>query len=787
MTTQDLAALLPASTRGYLRLDTPATDFETLFPDVPESPWRQHPADVLLHYAAGAGMLQAAAEVMLAQPAGAGNEFLLLLNGAASWFDALLQEEAGEYRGYALARLTDNDLYLLALPGGTHAVAPLPVLESVIDVLEGAQGISAAAIAPWLPVDSAEDPGIAFVYGLPALYGEVSTPGSGDASLNTALAISATLGSQRHGIEIAAPNAQVFLERFLPLLPEGYPGSFTAQPDKLVIDLAGVERAALPGLVKSLFIGMNTVDYADAVIHGGNAPWLNFDVGENPNSIFINFEFRDEQARRDFSAEHLPAGFQLAPLQFLEGEAPRYLLVLNIYQSSGGLVEGARAEWSVFVEDPDTTMPRFLVIQAAAESFSADSVNLLTPPEPVSHLQQEDAIASYVGIVDEETEEESTYFTSRIAWPGENPGTARFSREFVVANDYIFWGNAVADRGLYNATVHNRDAVLVAPDEIELTDHSRWASFIRPEPVHTVVYLNPLEIVISPWWNLDEDYLDVTEAYRQELIDFKNAFYPDLVRTAAEVAMRGERPALTTAWTARNIPDYAYGDPAEGGISTTHLHFTLHDPQGLLAALGLAGRYDPVAISYFQGEAPQTYLTLALSQREGDPCGARADWQMVVAAQDGRFATLRLDTLSAGACIDPESLVGLSANVAQQFDITRAIDFPNWNTQVAGVFTRMDVFFQWDSIEQTMVLASQDWVEAFDRQCSLSGVCDENYYDGGILLESMCRMKPELVEVKALATPFDDFIHPQPAEVTVSPPALIGTNAWINVPAYGTQ
>ncbi len=122
------------------------------------------------------------------------------------------------------------------------------------------------------------------------------------------------------------------------------------------------------------------------------------------------------------------------------------------------------------------------------------------------------------------------YFSSSIRWPQVPETLVSFHREFAAANDYIFWGNGVADRGLHNATVHNRNAVLIESDQISLVDNSRWSQYINAEPVHTVVYRNPLDIVISPWWNLDADYLDVTEDYRQTLINFKNDFYPGLVQ-----------------------------------------------------------------------------------------------------------------------------------------------------------------------------------------------------------------------------------------------------------------
>ncbi|MEZ5572726.1 MAG: hypothetical protein R3E64_11955 [Halioglobus sp.] len=100
-------------------------------------------------------------------------------------------------------------------------------------------------------------------------------------------------------------------------------------------------------------------------------------------------------------------------------------------------------------------------MQAAAESISADPVNLLTLPEPVSHVLSSDAIDSYVGVVNKLTGEEVTYFSSSIRWPQQPELLVAFDREFAAANDYIFWGNGVADRGLHNASVHNRKAVLI--------------------------------------------------------------------------------------------------------------------------------------------------------------------------------------------------------------------------------------------------------------------------------------------------------------------------------------
>jgi hypothetical protein len=649
-------------------------------------------------------------------------------------------------------------------------IAPRVSLEQIIDVhRDTLPDIHTSAIANHL--DTLEETqSIAFVYGLPALYGPVSPPGSGANSLTQATvamgAFSVSGDTLAGGIQLASPNAQGYTQRLLGLLPETHRRAISSTDTTVAIDLGGSTASTdIRPLLKSLFIGMDTIDYNEAVIHGGNPPWMNFKVGETPNSIFINFEFKDGATRDAFATQHLPAGFTLAPIRILDTDVPSYFLVLNIYQSSGGLVEGARAEWSVFVNDPDGGEPRFLVVQAAAESISADSVNLLTPPEPVSHLLEPDAISSYVGVVDEISHDESLYFASRINWPQSPESLVTFHREFAAANDYIFWGNAVADRGLHNASVHNRSAVLITGAQIEVTDNSRWSQYIRSEPVHTVVYRNPLDIVISPWWNLDADYLDVTEDFRQTLIDFKNNFYPMTVLGLAEAAMRGAGATLSA---------FSVGDT----VPTTRYHFVLLDPAALLARLGVDSGVTPQAIALHDGETPEYYLSLVVAARKNDPCGLRAQWLTYVLGANGRPQTLVLDTLASDACLDPVALLGLSAVVEQRAE-GELID-----THLASPFVGFTA--QLDIVRGEAVTSGLDWIEAGDQLCALNGVCDSFFYDGQILVQPQVRIAAEDVVIEELRTPWDDYIQARPAEVTVQyAPATYATNAWKNVPVFG--
>ena len=158
----------------------------------------------------------------------------------------------------------------------------------------------------------------------------------------------------------------------------------------------------------------------------------------------------------------------------------------------------------------------------------------------------------------------------------------------------------------------------------------------------------------------------MTEAYRQELIDFKNGFYSPLVLIAAQLAMRGGRPTLT---------------PTTRGESTAtaHYHFLIEDPEALLASVGAQGKFTPVAISLDDQGSPGFYLTLAVSMREDDPCGLRAAWSTYILNEKNRPRTLQLDEFSSDACLDPVSLLGLPAPVQQAVikipQISNSLDF----------------------------------------------------------------------------------------------------------------
>ncbi|MFT4518840.1 MAG: hypothetical protein ACI9JM_001225 [Halioglobus sp.] len=776
----ELLDLLPVTTRGVFQIYPGATG--AMDAAVTTAPWSLGPLALLEKFSAGMDVVGTAGNIMLAQLSGTPEAFILVAeldipNDVATLLASVSHTALSDYQGKPRWEITGTDLQLTEINSQTLAISSPAALIQVLDTYAGAAGnVESGPLNRYLAALNTSYPN-SFVYGLPALYNSVTPPGTGDASLSQAVAVNSIFrvesGVLTGALNFFSDSAVTYRAKLMEQLV-GYPApTIYANGDVVSVVLTGMSADDdIRPLLKMLILDMDVIDYAGSIVHGGNPPFLNFLVGVDPNSMFINFEFKDQQARDDFTAAHLPVGFNLSPIRILDTDIPRYFLVLNMYQSGGGLVNGARAEWSVFVQDPYTGVPRFLVVQAAADEISADSVNLLTQPEPVTHELTGSAVESYVGEVDPVTEIESLYFSSTIDWPQSPETLVQFEREFVVANDFIFWGNGVADHGFYNSTVFNRDAVLVDPAQFSFTDASEWAVYVNAAPVHALVYLNPLEIVASPWWNLTETYLDIileapgANPTRTQLLSFKNGFYPGLVQGLAKDAIRGEGLALAATTITDSVPTASY-------------HFPLLDAVGLLTEAAGPGVHTPIAVELYDGEVAGLYLTLNVYKREGDTCGTRAEWLTYVTGADGRPEALRIDSVATQPCLDAITLMTVAADVSQDHNLVSN----TLGTLINSQFVQFDASVDLDLA--TGAQAGLNRLESGDRVCSLNDICDEFFIDGQQLMEDAHQADGIAVTINAMATPWDSYVDMSGARADVRlVPDDSAMNPWRNLRTF---
>ena len=86
------------------------------------------------------------------------------------------------------------------------------------------------------------------------------------------------------------------------------------------------------------------------LMFGRSKPLVQFKVEATPPSVYFNFELDPERVPGLQQEFDIP--YPLAPIRCVAGEEPFYCLTLNIYRVSGW-ARGIRAEWSMYIEDPE--------------------------------------------------------------------------------------------------------------------------------------------------------------------------------------------------------------------------------------------------------------------------------------------------------------------------------------------------------------------------------------------------------------------------------------------------
>ncbi len=228
---------------------------------------------------------------------------------------------------------------------------------------------------------------------------------------------------------------------------------------------------------------------------GKEQPLLPFTVEAEPPSVYWVFRIRADAVDGLAARLGLPEHLVPVPISCLEGEEPAHLLTLNVYRVSG-LTNGVRAEWSLYVSDAGSP-PRYLIVDARSSTTSMDPISIITKATPVTHERDGDVLRTVVG-------DRASAFRCTLQLPsGEQPPLVRAAPAWVTANDSIYWGNGVSDRTYYDAGMADARQIDLPAAAATIDDGTPWATIVDPDPVHVLVLLDKIELVISPWENID--------------------------------------------------------------------------------------------------------------------------------------------------------------------------------------------------------------------------------------------------------------------------------------------
>lgn len=525
--------------------------------------------------------------------------------------------------------------------------------------------------------------------------------------------------------------------------------------------------------VKRTEFGRLALDDSALIAAGEKEAVLDFTVEDTPPSIFINLIVPDEKAEDFAAVASLPPGFSLAKVRIIESDpVERFWLSVNVYRVSG-LTTGLRTEWSTYVDD-GSGVPRFMILRARASEGSLDPIGPLAPPEPFTHLVDPDGVIR-TDIRKTVVQNGSTVLTpnnmlrSTVALPDAvDRQYVLPTRQWVTANDFIYWLNGVNDRVFHNSTSHNAQLISVDPADVTLQDDTEWAPFVDPIPGHVLVYLDKIKFKIGPWWNITQPDGRVDPTTLASLQALKKTIYGGLTSVSALQVLTGNEEPL--------VQSSVQGSPA-----AVNWHWKV--PTDKLAAFTAAAQL-PAGLTLStvrlqEGDAvAEHWLTLNVHADAGASSGLRAEWSTYV--NDGvGLSKFVLESRAGYRSLDPVNLFSDPSPIAHTVgpvagDTVVATSIGSGSTAFISSFALPEAG------PSTDVVATREWVGSSDLRYWRNGVADREFYESSVL-DPKTSVDPAAVSVTD-GSAWSAFVGATPDRVWVDRAGTdTVTNPWFNL------
>lgn len=237
------------------------------------------------------------------------------------------------------------------------------------------------------------------------------------------------------------------------------------------------------------------------VLKGKQAPYIDFKIETEPPSIFVNYRIKADKLDSFKKALKLPDFVKLMPVSCLEGDKPEYIMTLNAYKVSGNLVNGLRGEWSTYIDRGDGK-PSYLMVDAFSDVMSMDPVHIVTRKCDFKYSRKDAANPQLdISINAKKGGKFRFNYSSKDL---ENAEEKLPNRDWMGANDYIFWRNGVCDHVFMDGSSYNSPIKRLSADSCKSDYNLEWKPFIEQKPIEVLALTAPTRFIVSPWSNVGE-------------------------------------------------------------------------------------------------------------------------------------------------------------------------------------------------------------------------------------------------------------------------------------------
>ncbi len=150
-----------------------------------------------------------------------------------------------------------------------------------------------------------------------------------------------------------------------------------------------------------------------------------------------------------------------------------------------------------------------MVIHAESAGPSLDPVNAaLDPVNPYTNPAQKFhfSVDSFGEVFTDIEGRDGSGLTFRASFdmPDPDAPSVPLHEEWILSNDRIYWGNGVYDMLFYNGLLLDADVAEVDVSSVEIHDGTPWAQYVDEKPSQVLVFRNPLQFALHPWYNVEE-------------------------------------------------------------------------------------------------------------------------------------------------------------------------------------------------------------------------------------------------------------------------------------------
>lgn len=435
------------------------------------------------------------------------------------------------------------------------------------------------------------------------------------------------------------------------------------------------------------------------------------------NMLYLNWEMSQDGAQKfseDFNLAKL--GYSLAPIKVLAGDDERYLLTLNAYNVEfvgfpEELSKAVRFEFSAYVTSMKDPQPRFFLFEALS---SLDTIDPTNGPVPAS-----DVFFSVEG--NDVSLGDSNWQFGGTLDTGDGHETMK---DWIVATDIVYWGNGVADKVFYDSRMAAQPCFLV--QDGSLSGAMKWMQYlVDPNPAQVAYFLEGIEFVIQPWFNLKDESLSLTNQERDSLQQLKASTYSGLATLTSALVRSGELEPL--------VDVVVYGEYPATPRVVLNFEIRAEHKKEFQGLIGLPDEYK-LSKMRMTGDAPQKYmLTFSIFEEtllyKSEPF-YKAVWAVYIEEANGGSGDKYLHEFhveTSSLNLDVEQIL---KPPAETFNVNSTDG--TLNVQLLGQDVQVSLSVPLVSLtgDRHKQVVSDEWVFAHDRVFWHKGVFDKLFYNG---------------------------------------------------------